>query len=100
MSRKLALVTGASRGLGAAMAEHLAVKGWDVVAVARTVGALEELDDRVKAKGQPGAGELTLAPHPEQPDERLTLPWPTLPGRYPAYYSAPALTSKAEEILF
>lgn len=62
MSRKLALVTGASRGLGAAMAEHLAVKGWDVVAVARTVGALEELDDRVKALGLPGAGNLTLAP--------------------------------------
>ena len=62
MSRKLALVTGASRGLGAAMAEHLAVKGWDVVAVARTVGALEELDDRVKSLGLPGAGTLTLAP--------------------------------------
>ncbi|MBM3616079.1 MAG: SDR family oxidoreductase [Alphaproteobacteria bacterium] len=62
MTRKLALITGASRGLGAAMAEHLAVKGWDVVAVARTVGGLEELDDRVKALGLPGAGNLTLAP--------------------------------------
>lgn len=62
MSRNLALVTGASRGLGAAMAEHLAIKGWDVVAVARTVGGLEELDDRVKALGLPGAGSLTLAP--------------------------------------
>ncbi len=62
MTRKLALITGASRGLGAAMAEHLAVKGWDVVAVARTVGGLEELDDRVKALGLPGAGSLTLAP--------------------------------------
>lgn len=62
MSKKLALITGASRGLGAAMAEHLAVKGWDVVAVARTVGGLEELDDRVKALGLPGAGQLTLAP--------------------------------------
>jgi NAD(P)-dependent dehydrogenase (short-subunit alcohol dehydrogenase family) len=61
MTRKLALITGASRGLGAAMAEHLAVKGWDVVAVARTVGGLEELDDRVKALGLPGAGSLTLA---------------------------------------
>ncbi len=62
MTRKLALITGASRGLGAAMAEHLAVKGWDVVAVARTVGGLGELDDRVKALGLPGAGNLTLAP--------------------------------------
>lgn len=59
---KIALVTGASRGLGAALAEQLAIRGWHVVAVARTVGGLEELDDRVKALGLPGAGGLTLAP--------------------------------------
>lgn len=62
MTRKLALITGASRGFGAAMAEVLAQRGWDVVAVARTVGGLEELDDRVKTLGLPGAGNLTLAP--------------------------------------
>ncbi|MBI1172107.1 SDR family NAD(P)-dependent oxidoreductase [bacterium] len=59
---KVALVTGASRGLGAALAEQLAARGWHVVAVARTVGGLEELDDRVKALGLPGAGSVTLAP--------------------------------------
>lgn len=62
MTQKIALVTGASRGLGAAIAEQLALRGWHVVAVARTVGGLEELDDRVKAAGLPGAGGLTLAP--------------------------------------
>jgi len=62
MTQKIALVTGASRGLGAAMAEQLALRGWHVVAVARTVGGLEELDDRVKAARLPGAGGLTLAP--------------------------------------
>lgn len=62
MTQKIALVTGASRGLGAALAEQLAFRGWHVVAVARTVGGLEELDDRVKAAGVPGAGGLTLAP--------------------------------------
>ncbi|MCU0900475.1 MAG: SDR family oxidoreductase [Cypionkella sp.] len=62
MTQKLALITGASRGLGAAMAEQLAYRGWHVVAVARTVGGLEELDDRVKAAKLPGAGALTLAP--------------------------------------
>lgn len=62
MTQMIALVTGASRGLGAAMAEQLALRGWHVVAVARTVGGLEELDDRVKAAGLPGAGGLTLAP--------------------------------------
>ena len=59
---KIALVTGASRGFGAAIAEQLALRGWHVVAVARTVGGLEDLDDRVKSAGLPGAGSVTLAP--------------------------------------
>lgn len=62
MTQNIALVTGASRGLGAAMAEQLAIRGWHVLAVARTVGGLEDLDDRVKALKLPGAGGLTLAP--------------------------------------
>ena len=62
MTNRLALITGASRGLGAALAEQLCARGWDVVAVARTAGALEELDDRVKTLGLPGVGHLTLAP--------------------------------------
>ena len=62
MTQKIALVTGASRGLGAALAEQLALRGWHVVAVARTVGGMEDLDDRVKRAGLPGAGALTLAP--------------------------------------
>ncbi|MGL4321079.1 MAG: SDR family NAD(P)-dependent oxidoreductase [Paracoccaceae bacterium] len=62
MTSKIALVTGASRGLGFAIAHSLATRGWDVVAVARTVGGLEELDDAVKALSLPGAGSLTLAP--------------------------------------
>ena len=62
MTQRIALITGASRGLGAALAEQLCARGWHVVAVARTVGGLEELDDRVKTLGLPGAGQLTLAP--------------------------------------
>lgn len=62
IAAKVALVTGASRGLGTAIAEQLALRGWHVVAVARTVGGLEDLDDRVKRAGLPGAGGLTLAP--------------------------------------
>ncbi len=62
MTRKIALITGASRGLGAAFALELASRGWHVVAVARTVGGLEELDDRIKANRQPGGGDATLAP--------------------------------------
>lgn len=55
---RIAIVTGASRGLGAAIAERLGGRGHHVVAVARTTGALEELDDRIRARG----GEATLAP--------------------------------------
>jgi len=58
MTRAVALVTGASRGLGAAMAEKLAAGGAHVVALARTTGGLEELDDRIQAAG----GTATLAP--------------------------------------
>lgn len=54
---RIALITGASRGLGFALAEALAPTH-HIVAVARTTGALEELDDRVKAAG----GSATLAP--------------------------------------
>lgn len=57
MTQKIALITGASRGLGAALAEALAPE-YHIIAVGRTVGALEELDDRIKAKG----GTTTLAP--------------------------------------
>ena len=58
LSDRIALVTGASRGIGAALALELAQAGAHVVAVARTVGGLEELDDKIKAAG----GSATLVP--------------------------------------
>jgi NAD(P)-dependent dehydrogenase (short-subunit alcohol dehydrogenase family) len=51
LADRIALVTGASRGIGAALALHLAEAGAHIVAVARTVGGLEELDDKIKAVG-------------------------------------------------
>ena len=58
LSDRIALVTGASRGIGAALALQLAQAGAHVVAVARTVGGLEELDDKIKAAGS----SATLVP--------------------------------------
>ena len=51
LADRIAVVTGASRGIGAATALALAKLGAHVVAIARTVGGLEELDDRIRAAG-------------------------------------------------
>ncbi len=56
---KVVVVTGASRGIGRACALALAERGAHVVALARTQGALEELDDEIRALGGPAP---TLAP--------------------------------------
>jgi len=58
LSGRVALVTGASRGIGYHLAKGLAAAGAHVIAVARTVGGLEELDDEIKAAG----GQATLVP--------------------------------------
>ncbi|MGE0660234.1 MAG: SDR family NAD(P)-dependent oxidoreductase [Reyranellaceae bacterium] len=58
LAGRLALITGASRGLGRALALKFAAEGADLVLVARTVGALEEIDDQVKALGR----NATLVP--------------------------------------
>ncbi|MDP9138631.1 MAG: SDR family NAD(P)-dependent oxidoreductase [Pseudomonadota bacterium] len=55
---RTALVTGASRGIGRAIAVALAAAGAHIIAIARTQGGLEELDDEIKAAG----GAATLVP--------------------------------------
>jgi NAD(P)-dependent dehydrogenase (short-subunit alcohol dehydrogenase family) len=58
LANRIALVTGASRGIGAELALQLTQAGAHVIAVARTSGALEELDDKIKSAG----GSATLVP--------------------------------------
>ena len=58
LNGKLALVTGASRGIGAATAEALAAAGAHVILVARTASALEEVEERI----HDGGGTATIAP--------------------------------------
>jgi NAD(P)-dependent dehydrogenase (short-subunit alcohol dehydrogenase family) len=58
LSDRIAVVTGASRGIGRAAALALAAAGAHVVALARTQGALEELDDEIRAQGS----SATLVP--------------------------------------
>ncbi|MCV3240149.1 SDR family NAD(P)-dependent oxidoreductase [Mesorhizobium sp. ZC-5] len=63
LTGRIALVTGASRGIGYHIAKQMAAAGAHVIAVARTVGGLEELDDEIKAERQKtGKGEATLVP--------------------------------------
>src|SRR5579883_1706259 len=58
LAGRLALITGASRGIGAAVARRFAAEGAHVILVARTVGGLEELDDEIRSAG----GNATLVP--------------------------------------
>ncbi len=57
---RLAVITGASRGIGAAVARRFAAEGAQLILIARTVGALEELDDAIRAEG---GKQPVLVPH-------------------------------------
>jgi len=59
LAGRIALVTGASRGIGAALARRFAAEGAHLVLIARTVGGLEEIDDEIRRAGGQGA---TLVP--------------------------------------
>jgi NAD(P)-dependent dehydrogenase (short-subunit alcohol dehydrogenase family) len=55
LAGRVAVITGASRGIGRAVARHFAREGAQIVAISRSVGGLEELDDELRALGGPPA---------------------------------------------
>lgn len=78
MSGRVAVVTGASRGLGAAAAFALAEAGAHVVLVARTVGGLEAVDDKIQAIG----GTATLVPFDLMELDKIDALAGSLHGRF------------------
>lgn len=79
LAGRTALITGASRGLGAAIAQRFAREGAHVILTARTVGGLEETDDAVRAAG----GQATLVPMDLRTFEEIDLLGPNLYPRFP-----------------
>jgi NAD(P)-dependent dehydrogenase (short-subunit alcohol dehydrogenase family) len=75
---RIALVTGASRGIGAAVAVRLAAEGAHVILLGRTPGALEEVDDRVRAVG----GTATLVTLDLREPDRIDQMGPALYQRF------------------
>jgi len=75
---KVSLVTGASRGIGRAVALALAQNGAHVVVAARTIGALEELDDEIRK----GGGKATLLQMDLSNGEKIDQLGPTLFQRW------------------
>ena len=78
LAGRIAVVTGASRGFGRAVAVELAREGAHVICVARTVGGLEETDDLIRAAG----GQATLVPLDLRDFDKIDQLGATLYGRY------------------
>jgi NAD(P)-dependent dehydrogenase (short-subunit alcohol dehydrogenase family) len=76
---RIALITGASRGIGAAVARRFAAEGAQVVLAARTVGGLEEVDDAIRASGGAGA---TLVPLDLRDGAAIDQLAPAIAGRF------------------
>jgi len=76
---RLAVITGASRGIGAAVARRFAAEGAQLVLIARTVGALEELDDEIRAAG---GKQPVLVPHDLRDHDGLDRLGASLNERY------------------
>jgi NAD(P)-dependent dehydrogenase (short-subunit alcohol dehydrogenase family) len=88
-ARPVALVTGASRGLGFSIAAALGAKGYHVIAVARTTGGLEELDDLIQKSG----GSATLAPLNVTDENAMAHLAKSILERWACAFSSPTTTA-------
>jgi len=79
LAGKTALITGASRGIGASVAKEFARQGAHVILIARTIGGLEKVDDEIKALG----GKATLMPLDLFELDALDALGPTLHQHFP-----------------
>ncbi len=80
LADQVALVTGASRGIGAATAHALAAAGAHVILTARTVGGLEQVEEAIHAAG----GTATIAPLDMAEDGSVARLAEAVEGRWPA----------------
>jgi NAD(P)-dependent dehydrogenase (short-subunit alcohol dehydrogenase family) len=80
LTGRVALVTGASRGIGAATAEALSAAGAHVILVARTAGDLEQVEDRIHQAG----GTATIAPVDLTEADAIAKLAEAIAGRWPA----------------
>ncbi len=80
LSGKVALVTGASRGIGAATAERLAAEGAHVVLTGRTAADLESVEERIHSAG----GTATIAPLDLTESDSIAKLAQAVGGRWPA----------------
>ncbi len=75
---RVALITGASRGIGSAIAQAYAREGAHVILLARTTGALEEIDDNIQKAG----GKATLLPFDLEQTDKISAIGPTIAERF------------------
>jgi NAD(P)-dependent dehydrogenase (short-subunit alcohol dehydrogenase family) len=78
LAGRTALITGASRGIGAAVAKAYAAEGAHVILLARTQGGLEETDDAIRAAG----GSATLMPFDLSEVKKLDAIGPAIADRF------------------
>lgn len=95
---RVAVVSGATRGIGRAIAHGLGADGWHVVALGRTVGALEELDDGIRAAGGPAPTLVPLDLEDVAAIDRLGAALHARHGRVDCLVSAAATLGKLSPV--